>query len=104
MRILRCSLTHWQVASDCIRALSSPRGWRWSTFSKAALCLSRARRSRLVRRRFSRSVISRSTSQTEAFLEGQLLDIRHTHLLGQGGGHSGTFQCLEFIQGGMLST
>ena len=28
MRILRCSLTHWQDASDCIRDLSSPRGWR----------------------------------------------------------------------------
>ena len=27
-RMLRCSLTHWQAASDWIRDLSSPLGWR----------------------------------------------------------------------------
>lgn len=39
--------------------------------------------------------------QSETLFEGQFLDVRHLHLLGQGNGHAGKFQCLELVQGGM---
>ena len=39
--------------------------------------------------------------QAEAFLEAEGIDIGHGHLLGEGGSHTGAFQGVEFVQGGM---
>ena len=39
--------------------------------------------------------------QAEAFLEAEGIDIGHGHLLGEGGNHTGAFQGVEFVQGGM---
>ena len=57
--------------------------------SMQALCLSLARRSRLVSCREWRSVSSRSTSRTEPLLERQGFDLGRVELLGEGLGHPG---------------
>ena len=62
IRVFRASLIHWQSASCMNRDLSRPRLCRKSTSSTQACWRNLAFVSRVLKRRFSRSVISRSTS------------------------------------------
>ena len=66
-----------------------------------ALCLRRARRSRLDEAPVVPLGEFPVDEQAEAFLEGERVDIGQGHLLGEGGSHTGAFQGLEFIQGRM---
>jgi hypothetical protein len=63
-----------------------------------ALCLSLAWRSRVVSRRFSRSV----GEQAEALFEAQIRALRLARLFGQRLVHTSEAQLLELLQGGMM--
>jgi hypothetical protein len=40
--------------------------------------------------------------QPEALLKSQCIDIGGVHLLGQGGGHTGELEAVQFIESGMV--
>ena len=70
--------------------------------SATAVCLRRARRKRLLVWRLWRSVDLTVDEQAQAFLEGQVEDLRGLGLLGQGLGHTGQAQLGQTLIGGMV--